>query len=62
VKRHPDPDRYYRCRESGCNGQLIQIGNELTSKKSAIYECSKCGARPGEASLLMAYNELRRHD
>jgi tRNA(Phe) wybutosine-synthesizing methylase Tyw3 len=68
MKRpHSDP-RYYNCAEpdshgaSSCNGRMVFIGTDAHWKKQGVYECLVCGRKAGEASLLTAYNQLKRRD
>ncbi len=68
MKRpHPDP-RYYNCappdlagRET-CNGKMVIFGFEPFRDKPAVYECTVCKRKAGEASLLTAYKQLKMRD
>lgn len=60
-RRHAD-SRYYQCTDENCSGEMVQWGNDLGWKKQAVYECTVCHRKAGEASLLTAYNLLRMRD
>ncbi len=69
AMKRPHPDaRYYNCAPSdnhggtACRGKMIVIGYEPLGKKQAVYECPVCKRKAGEASLLYAYNQLRKRD
>jgi hypothetical protein len=68
MKRpHPD-SRYYNCShldsrgQSTCNGRMVFVGTEPLGKKQAVYECTLCHRKAGEASLLYGYGQLRKRD
>jgi hypothetical protein len=41
---------------------MVIWGFEPTGKKQAVYECTVCKRKAGEASLLTDYNRLRLRD
>ncbi len=66
MKRpHPDP-RNYNCTprdnhgRTACRGKMIVIGYKFIGNKQAVYVCPVCKRKAGEASLLYAYNQLRK--